>query len=212
MTAAKSTTRTAVSADVLKRIIYLVGALKATRVTEAATRLADQVRDAGLTHEDYLADPRPRSVSINASGAQSRSRGRQLRRGQDPRGLRLGAPTLDPPAGWRTWIGWVPDLGPRCRPARPTRDRQDTTGHRTGNHCCAPTATRSCSRLRPTMSPETHRRLLRRTAVEQADPAAALRADHRRRGWLLAIQPRGREFVLPTRVQPLRTRLIDPHA
>ncbi|MDT4902576.1 MAG: hypothetical protein QOH52_592, partial [Pseudonocardiales bacterium] len=68
MAAAKST-------DAIKQITYLAGALKAPRITEAATRLADQARDAGWTHEDYLAAVLEREVSArNASGAQLRIR------------------------------------------------------------------------------------------------------------------------------------------
>ena len=40
--------------DAIKQIHYLAAALKAPRITEAAARLADQARDAGWTHEDYL--------------------------------------------------------------------------------------------------------------------------------------------------------------
>ena len=42
---------------------YLAAALKAPRITEAAARLADQARDAGWTHEDYLAAVLEREVS-----------------------------------------------------------------------------------------------------------------------------------------------------
>jgi DNA replication protein DnaC len=59
----------------VKQIHYLAGALKAPRITEAAQRLADQARDAGWTHEDYLAAVLEREVSArNASGAQLRTR------------------------------------------------------------------------------------------------------------------------------------------
>jgi len=61
--------------DAMKEITYLAGALKAPRILEAATRLADQARDAGWTHEDYLAAVLEREVSArNASGAQLRIR------------------------------------------------------------------------------------------------------------------------------------------
>jgi DNA replication protein DnaC len=57
----------------IKQIQYLAGALKAPRITEAAERLAEQARDAGWTHEDYLAAVLEREVSArNASGAQLR--------------------------------------------------------------------------------------------------------------------------------------------
>jgi DNA replication protein DnaC len=56
-----------------KQIIYLSSALKASRITEAAGRLADQARDAGWSYEDYLAAVLEREVSArNASGAQLR--------------------------------------------------------------------------------------------------------------------------------------------
>jgi DNA replication protein DnaC len=49
--------------------------LKAPRITEAATRLADHARDAGWTHEDYLAAVLEREGSArNASGARLRIR------------------------------------------------------------------------------------------------------------------------------------------
>jgi DNA replication protein DnaC len=61
--------------DAVKQIHYLAAALKAPRITEAAQRLADQARDAGWTHEDYLAAVLDREVSArNASGAELRIR------------------------------------------------------------------------------------------------------------------------------------------
>ena len=61
--------------DAVKQIHYLAAALKAPRITETATRLADQARDAGWTHEDYLAAVLEREVSArNASGAELRTR------------------------------------------------------------------------------------------------------------------------------------------
>jgi len=61
--------------DSVKHIRYLAAALKAPRITEAAQRLADQARDAGWTHEDYLAAVLEREVSArNASGAELRTR------------------------------------------------------------------------------------------------------------------------------------------
>lgn len=59
--------------DTVKQITYLAGALKAPRITEAATRLADHARDAGWSFEDYLAAVLEREVSArNASGAELR--------------------------------------------------------------------------------------------------------------------------------------------
>lgn len=63
------------STDALKQIRYLAAALKAPRISEAATRLADHARDTGWTHEDYLAAILEREVAArNASGAQLRIR------------------------------------------------------------------------------------------------------------------------------------------
>ncbi len=74
-TAAQVTGMAAASAEAVKQITYLAAALKAPRITEAAARLADQARDAGWTHEDYLAAVLEREVSArNASGAQLRIR------------------------------------------------------------------------------------------------------------------------------------------
>ena len=53
--AASTNTPHSSTADSVKQLRYLAGALKAPRVTEAATRLADQARDAGWSFEDYLA-------------------------------------------------------------------------------------------------------------------------------------------------------------
>jgi len=59
----------------LKQVTYLASALKAPRITEAAARLADHARDAGWTHEEYLAAILDREVAArNASGAQLRIR------------------------------------------------------------------------------------------------------------------------------------------
>jgi DNA replication protein DnaC len=63
------------NSDAMKQIRYLASALKAPRVTDAAARLAEQARDAGWTHEDYLAAVLEREVSArNASGAELRIR------------------------------------------------------------------------------------------------------------------------------------------
>ncbi len=76
MATSKTPEKTAVkSSEAVKQLHYLAGALKAPRITEAATRLADQARDAGWSFEDYLAAVLEREVSArNASGAQLRIR------------------------------------------------------------------------------------------------------------------------------------------
>jgi hypothetical protein len=59
--------------EALKQLTYLASALKAPRIIEAAGRLADHARDAGWTHEEYLAAVLDREVAArNASGAQLR--------------------------------------------------------------------------------------------------------------------------------------------
>lgn len=64
---------TSTPTDAVKQITYFAGALKAPRITDAATRLANQARDAGWSFEDYLAAVLEREVSArNASGAQLR--------------------------------------------------------------------------------------------------------------------------------------------
>ena len=63
------------STDTSKQLTYLTGALKAPRILEVASRLADQARDAGWTFEDYLAAVLDREVSArNASGSDIRIR------------------------------------------------------------------------------------------------------------------------------------------
>src|SRR4051812_31714427 len=58
-----------------KEINYLATALKAPRIRETAARLADQAREAGWSHEDYLVAVLDREVAArNASGAQLRIR------------------------------------------------------------------------------------------------------------------------------------------
>ena len=61
--------------EALNQVTYLASALKAPRITESAARLADHARDAGWTHEEYLAAVLDREVAArNASGAQLRIR------------------------------------------------------------------------------------------------------------------------------------------
>lgn len=63
------------TADTGKEIAYLAAALKAPRIRDTAVRLADQAREAGWSHEDYLVAVLDREVAArNASGAQLRIR------------------------------------------------------------------------------------------------------------------------------------------
>lgn len=73
----KTTANTAGAAvESVKQIEYLSRALKAPRIREAATRLADQAREASWTHEEYLAAVLSREVSArDAAGAEHRVRG-----------------------------------------------------------------------------------------------------------------------------------------
>src|SRR5690242_7851390 len=65
----------AASTESLKQITHLAVVLKAPRITQSAARLADHARDAGWTHEDYLAAVLEREVAArNASGARLRIR------------------------------------------------------------------------------------------------------------------------------------------
>ncbi len=72
----RTTTKTTSDAgETLKQLTYLAAALKAPRITETAARLADHARDAGWTHEEYLAAVLDREGAVrNASGAQLRIR------------------------------------------------------------------------------------------------------------------------------------------
>lgn len=57
------------------QIEYYSRAMKAPRIREAATRLADQARETGWTHEEYLAAVLSREVAAReASGAEMRAR------------------------------------------------------------------------------------------------------------------------------------------
>ncbi len=198
-----------VTTGTLKQITHLVAALKAPRITESAARLADHARDAGWTHEDYLAAVLEREVAArNASGARLRIRA-------------AGMPALktvedfdfdhQPPA--RTPIqalasgAYLSDhrnvvlLGPPA-PARPP-------GHRAGCRglpARAPGPVRHRHRLgHPAERGPRPRPLGRRT-----DPAAPLRADHRPLGRLPALRTGRRQHLLPARLLPPRARLPDP--
>lgn len=66
---------TKVTPEAVKQIHHLAAALKAPRITEHATRLAEQARASNWTFEDYLAAVLDREVAArNASGAQLRIR------------------------------------------------------------------------------------------------------------------------------------------
>lgn len=61
--------------DTIKQIEYYATALKAPRIRDSAARLADQARDAGWTHEEYLSAVLSREVSSReSSGSELRIR------------------------------------------------------------------------------------------------------------------------------------------
>jgi DNA replication protein DnaC len=65
----------AIPTDALKQIEYYATALKAPRIRDSAARLADQARDAGWTHEEYLSAVLSREVSSReSSGSELRIR------------------------------------------------------------------------------------------------------------------------------------------
>ena len=92
------------TSDALKQLRYLAAALKAPRITEAAARLADQARDAGWTHEDYLAAVLEREVSPQRLWRPAADPGRRVSRPQDPRGLRVRRPARRPAADRRAGL------------------------------------------------------------------------------------------------------------
>src|SRR5215469_4140859 len=110
------------SDDTMKQLRYLAAALKAPRITQAAQRLADQARDAGWTHEDYLAAVLEREVSArNASGAQLRIRA-------------AGFPARRPPADRLARLRRLPHRSPQHRATRTARNRQNAPGDLPRNH------------------------------------------------------------------------------
>jgi DNA replication protein DnaC len=65
----------AIPTDALKQIEYYATALKAPRIRDSAARLADQARDAGWSHEEYLSAVLSREVSSReSSGSELRIR------------------------------------------------------------------------------------------------------------------------------------------
>src|SRR3954470_21346829 len=73
--ATTKSTKPTTATEAVKQITYLAAALKAPRITESAARLADHARDAGWTHEDYLAAVLEREVAArNPSRAALRIR------------------------------------------------------------------------------------------------------------------------------------------
>jgi len=164
----------------VKQLHYLAAALKAPRITEAASRLAEQARDAGWSFEDYLAAVLEREVSArNASGAQLRIRAAGFPTRKDPRGLRVGHPTQHPKRRRRPGLGRVPHRGTQRRPARPTRHREDASRHSIGDRR-GPPRTPGALRDRNRLGHPPHRGPPRRQTPRGTGTATPLRVDHRR--------------------------------
>ena len=198
-----------ITTETLKQITHLAAALKTPRITESAAWLADHARDAGWTHEDYLAAVLEREVAArNASGAQLRIRAAQMPAVKTIEDFDFDQqPPAHPDPG--PGLRGLSDRAPQRRPPRTTRHRQDPSGHRAG-----------CRGLpaRPP-GPVRHRHRLGHPAVRgprprptgyRADQAAPLRTDHRRRGRLPPLRTRRRQPLLPARLLPLRARIPDP--
>ena len=111
------------AAEALKQPAYLASALKAPRITEAAARLADNARDAGWTHEEYLAALLEREVAArNASGAQLRIRAAGFPPARVSRSS-TGTPNPLPVSRSRPWHR----AGPSPRHQNPGHGRLDST-------------------------------------------------------------------------------------
>jgi hypothetical protein len=138
----------------VKQISYLASALKAPRISDAATRFADQARDAGWSFEDYLAAVLERAKSPPATRPAHNS-------GSGPRGSPDAKPsttstgTPNPRSGRRSprWLreGSSPrpatwSCSDHQAPGRPTwRSRWGSSPRSTISGCCSPP--------RPTGSP-----------------------------------------------------------
>ncbi len=174
-------------------------ALKAPRITEAAARLADHARDAGWTHEEYLAAVLDREVAArNASGAQLRIRaaGFAARKTIEEfdwdaqPAVRQQIAALAS-GGFLTEARNVVLLGPPGTGKTHLATGLGIAAANHGHRVLFATATEWVTRLT-----DAHRagRL-----PHELDQAATLRADHRRRGRLPALRARRREPVLPAR-------------
>ncbi len=75
MSTTKNAANPANAAEIGKQIEYLLRPMKAPRISEAAARLAEQAREGGWSHEEYLAAVLDREVCArDASGARLRIR------------------------------------------------------------------------------------------------------------------------------------------
>ncbi len=206
---ANSTGKPAASMEAVKQITYLASALKAPRIIEAAARLADQARDAGWTHEDYLAAVLEREVSArNASGAQLRIRAAGFGAvktledfdfdAQSAVRQQVGALAS---GGFLTEARNVVLLGPPGTGKTHLATALGVAAARHGHRVLFATATDWVTRL---------------TDAHRAGRLPQELARLRRYGLIIgrsrlpAVRAKRREPVLPARVLPLRTRLPDP--
>ena len=141
--------------------------MKAPRITEAADRLADQARDAGWTHEDYLAAVLEREVSArNASGAQLRIRAAGFAAVKTLEEFDFDAQPAARQQIAALASGGVPGRSPQRRAARPTRHRQDPPRHRARDHR-RPSRTPGPVRHRDRLGHPPHRRPPRRPPPDE---------------------------------------------
>ena len=194
----------------LKQITHLAAALKAPRITESAARLADHARDAGWTHEHYLAAVLEREVAArNASGAQLRIRAAGM-----PAIKTIEDFDFEHHPGTRTPIHALASgaylaehrnvvlLGPPGTGKTHLATALGVAAARQGHRVLF--AHRHRLGRPPQRSPRP------RPAASGTDPPTPLRTGHRRRSRIPTLRTRRSEPVLPTRLLQVRARLADP--